>query len=83
MNIPLLRVLNQQLLRPQFRNPAELVSWMGAVQAQDFHWMKWALGVRLRPTGIGKIDNALKQGEILRLHIMRPTWHFVAAKDIR
>lgn len=83
MNIPLLRVLNQQLLRPQFRDPAELVSWMGAVQAQDFHWMKWALGVRLRPTGIGKIDNALKQGEILRLHIMRPTWHFVAAKDIR
>ena len=83
MNIPLLRVLNQQLLRPQFCDPAELVSWMGGIQAQDLHWMKWALGVRLRSSGIDKIDKALKQGEILRLHIMRPTWHFVAARDIR
>ena len=61
MNIPLLRVLNQQLLRPQFCDPAELVSWMGGIQAQDLHWMKWALGVRLRSSGIDKIDKALKQ----------------------
>ena len=35
MDIPKLRLLNQQLANPLFHSPKELVSWMGAVQAQD------------------------------------------------
>ena len=29
------------------------------------------------------IEKAFDEGEILRTHVMRPTWHFVAPQDIR
>ena len=35
MNIPNIRLLNQQLSNPLVREPNELVSWMGAMQAQN------------------------------------------------
>ena len=47
MDIPKLRLLNQQLANPLFHSPKELVSWMGAVQAQDYAMVKWAVGMRL------------------------------------
>ena len=37
MNIPNIRLLNQQLVNPLFHEPKELVSWMGAMQAQNYH----------------------------------------------
>lgn len=77
------RVLSQQLADPQFDNPRDLVSWMGAVQAQDYAMSKWALGIRLKTATMQDIDASLRKGEILRTHIMRPTWHLVAAEDIR
>ena len=36
MKIPNIRLLNQQLLSPLFFQPKELVSWMGAMQAQNY-----------------------------------------------
>lgn len=83
MNIPQLRLLNQQLLQPLFHSPRELVSWMGAVQAQDFAMMKWAVGIRLKSATLRTVEKALQQGEIVRTHVMRPTWHLVAAEDLR
>ena len=35
MNPIAIRLLNQKLIAPQFSNPAEVVSYMGAMQAQD------------------------------------------------
>ena len=29
------------------------------------------------------VDQAFANGEILRTHVMRPTWHFVTPEDIR
>lgn len=81
--ISALRFANQQMLRPQFSNPAELVSWMGAVQAQDFAMAKWALGLRLPKETDQSIERAINDGGIIRTHIMRPTWHFVAREDVR
>lgn len=83
MNIPILRLLNQQLLEPLFSTPKELVSWMGAMQAQDYAMVKWAVGMRLRSATLQVVEKALHEGEILRVHVMRPTWHLVAAEDIR
>jgi winged helix DNA-binding protein len=77
------RLINQQIISPQFSNPADLVSWMGAVQSQDFAAAKWALGLRLPDTTDKDIELAFNKGEILRTHMMRPTWHFVAPGDIR
>lgn len=83
MKIPNIRLLNQQLLNPQFCTPKELVSWMGAMQAQSYSMVKWAVGMRLKSATIQSVDEALRKGEILRTHVMRPTWHLVAAEDIR
>ena len=83
MNIPNIRLLNQQLLNPLFREPKELVSWMGAMQAQNYSMVKWAVGMRLKSATIQTVEKALREGEILRTHVMRPTWHLVAAEDIR
>lgn len=83
MKIPNIRLLNQQLLSPLFSQPKELVSWMGAMQAQNYSMVKWAVGMRLKSATIQTVEKALRDGEILRTHVMRPTWHLVAAEDIR
>ncbi len=57
--------------------------WFGAVQAQDFHAAKWALALRMRNASHAVIEEAFDRGEILRTHLLRPTWHFVAPDDIR
>jgi hypothetical protein len=82
--IPQQRLHNQCITRTGHRRPAEVVAWLGAVQAQEFGPAKWGLGLRLpEATTEAKIDRAFDAGEILRTHVMRPTWHFVASADIR
>ena len=39
--------------------------------------------MRLKSATIQTVEEALRKGEILRTHVMRPTWHLVAAEDIR
>lgn len=78
-----IRLAGHQLAEPQFDSPADLVGWMGAVQAQDYAMAKWAVGVRLKGAMLSRINEALASGEIVRTHVMRPTWHFVAGKDLR
>lgn len=76
------RLANHQLSGSSFTSVGELVSWMGAIQAQDFNMAKWAIGARLNDVSDVQIEKALDRGEIVRTHIMRPTWHFVSADDI-
>ena len=42
MNPIAIRLLNQQLIAPQYSNPPEVVSFMGAMQAQEYRMMRWA-----------------------------------------
>jgi hypothetical protein len=77
------RLCNQRLSGDRFKTPEEVVSWMGAVQAQLYPDAKWALALRMRHGTDRAIERALNAGAILRTHVMRPTWHFVAAADIR
>jgi winged helix DNA-binding protein len=78
------RLWNQGVTRAGLRRPADVVRWMGAVQAQEYEPARWAIGLRLRdPPVDGEIERALQDGRILRTHVMRPTWHFVAPGDIR
>jgi hypothetical protein len=77
------RLCNQRLRQADFRTPAEIVSWLGAVQSQDFNGAKWALGLRSRALSDADVDRAFDAGAILRTHLLRPTWHFVAPADIR
>ena len=61
-----------------------MVAWLGAVQAQEYGPAKWSLGLRL-PPGVtdAAIERAIDRGQILRTHVLRPTWHFVSPADIR
>src|SRR5687767_537173 len=78
------RLQNQRITRPGPRSPEKLVAWFGAVQAQEYGPAKWGLGLRSCPaTTDATIERAIDRGRILRTHILRPTWHFVAAADIR
>jgi hypothetical protein len=77
------RLRNQCLYRPAAHTPADIVSWLGAVQSQDFTGAKWALGLRAPGLSNTDIDRAFDTGAILRTHVLRPTWHFVAPADIR
>jgi hypothetical protein len=77
------RLHNQRLSSAGLKKPGDLVKWMGAVQAQDYYGAKWALGQRIQAATDDDIEKAFAVGEILRTHVMRPTWHFVAPADIR
>jgi hypothetical protein len=77
------RLQNQKLSAPDFKKPADVVRWFGAVQAQDLNGAKWALALRMQNATHSRIEEAYNQGKIVRTHLMRPTWHFVAPEDIR
>ncbi len=83
MDIAHQRLLNQHLAGASFEKPDDVVSWLVAVQSQDYAGAKWALGLRLRDAHDADIDRAFNAGAILRTHVLRPTWHFVAPADIR
>jgi len=60
-----------------------LVKWMGAIQAQDYAMSKYAIGIRLKNATQETIEDSVNKAEIIRTHVLRPTWHFVAAEDVR
>src|SRR5689334_16482217 len=80
--IALTRLLSQHIAGTKFTTPKELVNWMGAMQAQDYAMAKWAIGARLQNASDAMVEEALSRGEIIRTHLMRPTWHFVASEDL-
>lgn len=76
------RMLHQQLTGATTQSPVEVVRRLGAVQSQDYYGAKWAVGQRAGVNDAA-VEQALSDGQILRLHVLRPTWHFVAAEDVR
>ncbi|HEX6607183.1 MAG TPA: winged helix DNA-binding domain-containing protein [Chloroflexia bacterium] len=77
------RLHNLGLSTAPYATPEAVVAALGAVQAQDYPAAAWALGLRMGAATAATIDAALAAGAILRTHVLRPTWHFVAPADIR
>ncbi|MFN8075827.1 MAG: winged helix DNA-binding domain-containing protein [Kineosporiaceae bacterium] len=76
------------LLRPHPAGPeatsvAEVVTWLGALQAQDHGSGLWSLGVRLPHLDQAGVEAALERREALRTWPMRGTVHLVPARDAR
>jgi hypothetical protein len=83
LNIAYQRMHNQHITRHPLATPAEVVAWLGAVQSQDYGGATWAVGQRAQDATAASVEQAFTEGAILRTHVMRPTWHFVAPADIR
>lgn len=77
------RMHNQKLAATKLRHPEQVVAWLGAVQAQEYAVAKWGVGQRANGITDRAVEQAVTDGRILRTHILRPTWHFVPAADIR
>jgi hypothetical protein len=82
-DIGLQRLMSQRVMPPTFTDPAEVVRWLGAVQAQDFLGSLWALGCRMQDATETMIEQAIAERTIVRTWPMRGTVHFVPAEDAR
>lgn len=81
MNQIAIRLLSQQLISPQFTKPEDVVAHMGAMQAQDYRMVRWAVGMRTKRPSIADFRDAFDEGRIIRLHLHRGTWQLVSAED--
>jgi hypothetical protein len=77
------RLAAQRLTGEKPATPAELLTELGAMQSQDYGMSKWAIGLRLDKSTHDQVEQAIDSGEIIRIHVLRPTWHLVRAADVR
>ena len=76
------RLYNQHINLEGSQTPEEIVSWLGALQAQDYYGAKWSLGLRLNGKTDKEIENALSAKKILRTWGNRVTLQFISASDV-
>jgi hypothetical protein len=77
------RLRAQRLVGEAHASVAEAVAWSGAVQAQVPHEARWSLGMRLAAADDAVVQAAIDTGAVIRTHALRPTWHYLAADDLR
>jgi winged helix DNA-binding protein len=78
------RLTAQRIARPADGTPVEVVTALGAMQAQDYTAAKWAIGLRLaRATSDAAIERAIDDGALVRTHAFRGTWQLIARADVR
>ncbi len=83
MDIAHLRLENQLITRSILRDPADIVAHLEAVQAQDYGWSLWAIGLRSTGPNENEIEKAIGDRRIVRTWLGRGTLHFAAAGDLR
>ena len=77
------RMHNNHLWGPPLGHPGDVVRRLGAMQAQEFVPAMWSVAQRSNKANIHDIERLFSEGAILRTHLLRPTWHFVFAEDIK
>jgi len=77
------RLWNQLISKPRFNKSAGVVSWLAAIQAQNYASAKWSIGARNSLITDADVELAIADKEIIRTWMMRGTLHFVAKADIR
>lgn len=77
------RLRTQGLVGSRFASPIDVVSTLGAVQSQDHTIARWSVAQRAVNTTVADVQGLLDAGELLRTHVLRPTWHYVTPADIR
>lgn len=76
------RLHNQHLVAPGADSVGDVMSRLLAVQAENPAQSAWAVATRTAQPDAAALQGALEQGNVLRTHVLRPTWHYVAAEDL-
>ncbi len=76
------RLRSQHLVSPHAESPAAVIRSLLAVQAENPGQAAWAIAGRTQHPEASELEALLDQGSVVRTHVLRPTWHFVAAEDI-
>ncbi len=77
-----LRMASHRLHHTELVTGAETVRWFGAMQAQDQNMCRWAASIRAHEHHTAA-QQAIDNGQIIRIHVLRPTWHLVHVDDVR
>jgi hypothetical protein len=77
------RLATQRLSGPRLLRAADVVRLLTCVQSQECPHAFWSLGMRTTGLGYADVQAEFDAGTVLRTHMLRPTWHLVAAEDIR
>lgn len=77
------RLSTQRLSSAPLDDPADVVRLLTCVQSQERDHALFSLGLRTRDKTYAALLGAHSDGTFLRTHILRPTWHFVLAEDLR
>lgn len=76
------RLLSQRIGTRQWQSPGQIVEWLGGVQAQDYRWAKWSIGLRTDGCDDEEVERAIQNRQIVRTWMFRGTLHFVTARDL-
>ena len=76
------RLRSQHLASPHTSSAAAVVRSLLAVQAENPSQAAWAVASRTRHPDATDLETLLDEGGVIRTHVLRPTWHFVAAEDV-
>ncbi len=77
------RLYSQHIVASRCRTPADVVTALGAIQAQDFPGALWSIALRLPAATQADVEQAIVDREIVRTWPMRGTLHFVSGADVR
>ena len=84
LDIARLRLHAQGIARPwPAATPEQIVTHLGAVQAQDYQGALWSIGLRIADAARTDVEQAIIRRTIVRTWPMRGTLHFVPAVDAR
>jgi hypothetical protein len=76
------RMSNQFLTAPHADSVTTVMGRLLAVQAENPSQSAWAVASRTVAPGPDGLAGMLSSGEVVRTHVLRPTWHYVARTDI-
>ena len=77
------RLRNQRLEGEPYRGVEDVARGLVALQFQDYPVARWSVGQRAAGLTEAAVDAALAAGTVVRTHVLRETWHLVAAEDVR
>lgn len=77
------RLAAQGLARETHDAVEDAVRGLLGVQSQDAPLARWSLAMRTGHPVDADVRAAIDSGRVVRTHVLRPTWHYVLAEDLR